>query len=117
MRRTAFDDKNFSPLTNNEENAKKIALLRRWRQLLETDAAQRSAQAPDAKSMDPYHRLVWEAWMPPMRRYIREQWSPKSECDQLIDALNRWMPTLPAWIVDNVLTQCVLPRISQEVDK
>lgn len=36
-------------------------------------------------------------------------------CNPLIDVLEEWMPVLPPWIMDNVIDQLVLPRLTAEV--
>ena len=65
--------------------------------------------------MDPYDRLVWEVWMPRLRRTLLT-WSPKT-CSPLIDLLELWMPLLPPWVLDNILDQLVLPRLQREVSE
>lgn len=67
-------------------------------------------------SMDPYDRLVWEIWMPCLRRTIMK-WSPRN-CDPLIRLLDGWISCslIPSWIVENIKHQLVLPRLQSEVE-
>ncbi len=65
--------------------------------------------------MDPYDRLVWEVWMPRLRRTV-VPWSPKL-CSPLIDLLDVWRLLLPPWVLDNILDQLVLPRLQREVSE
>lgn len=115
-------------LTNN-----KVELMKRWRKLVEDANAVRARAPEPGQKMDAYHRLVWEAWMPSVRRcacdlvyckestlfsrYIREEWQPKEQCGLMVDWLDVWSPCIPAWVKDNLLTQCLLPRISDAVEK
>ncbi|KAL1481145.1 hypothetical protein MTO96_050427, partial [Rhipicephalus appendiculatus] len=62
----------------------------------------------------PYHYLVWETWMPPVRQAILD-WSPRN-CDPLIELLETWMPLLPRWMLENILDQFVLIKLQTEVE-
>lgn len=65
-------------------------------------------------SMDPYDRLVWEVWMPKLRRVL-SSWSPRV-CDPLIDLLECWKPLLPGWVLQNILDQLVMPKVQNEAE-
>lgn len=64
--------------------------------------------------MDPYDRLVWEIWMPKLRRCIFS-WSPRV-CDPLVDLLSVWQTLLPGWVMQNIQDQLVLPKLQSELD-
>lgn len=64
--------------------------------------------------MDPYHRLVWEAWMPSVRRAITD-WNPRNP-DPLINFLETWRPLIPLWIINNLLEQWIVHKIKNEVE-
>jgi hypothetical protein len=63
--RTEVFSADWVPFPNG--NDERVDVLRRWRRLVEADNAAR-ALAVDTANMDVYHRLVWETWMPPVRR-------------------------------------------------
>lgn len=64
--------------------------------------------------MDPYHALLWHAWMPAFRGLIG-QWNCKN-ASRMVDLLEGWEPLLADWIMENILDQLILPRIQKEVD-
>ena len=64
--------------------------------------------------IDPYHALLWHAWMPAFRGLVG-QWSCKN-ADPMVDLLELWESILPIWIMENILDQLILPKIQNEVD-
>ncbi|XP_053726850.1 tuftelin-interacting protein 11 [Synchiropus splendidus] len=68
---------------------------------------------PDT-NMDPYHRLLWEVWVPVMRICVAG-WQPRN-VGPMVDCLDLWSPLLPLWIMDHLLEQLVMPRLQREVD-
>ncbi|XP_062872018.1 tuftelin-interacting protein 11 [Trichomycterus rosablanca] len=83
-----------------------------WRAILEN--TQLFHSAPDATQMDPYHRLVWEVWVPVMRNCV-PQWQPRI-VGPMVDLVDCWAPVLPHWILDYMLDQLIFPRLQKEVD-
>jgi tuftelin-interacting protein 11 len=47
-------------------------------------------------------------------QFFRE-WNPR-EPERLVDLIERWMPCLPIWIVDNILDQLIMPILQRGVD-
>ncbi|KAF6729605.1 Tuftelin-interacting protein 11 [Oryzias melastigma] len=82
-----------------------------WRAILESRDLRTSG--PDS-NMDPYHRLLWEVWIPVMRVCV-SGWQPRM-VGPMVDCVTLWAPLLPQWILDHVLEQLVLPRLQREVD-
>ncbi|XP_034026045.1 tuftelin-interacting protein 11 [Thalassophryne amazonica] len=82
-----------------------------WRAILESRDV--LSTAPDSK-MDPYHRLLWEVWIPVMRSCV-SSWQPRM-VGPMVDCVEVWSPLLPVWILDHLLEQFVLPRLQREVD-
>lgn len=64
--------------------------------------------------MDPYHRLLWDVWLPPVRATILK-WNAR-DYQPLIAVLEAWRTAISPWILDNILDQLVLPRLLQEVE-
>ncbi|KAH6924664.1 hypothetical protein HPB50_021805 [Hyalomma asiaticum] len=100
----------WSPLKERDAH---VSLFCTWRDLLEIYGS-RTHDHRNAPEDDPYHYLVWETWMPPVRQAILE-WTPR-ECDPLIELLETWMPLLPRWMLENILDQFVLPKLQTEVE-
>ncbi|KAL3242180.1 hypothetical protein MRX96_047801 [Rhipicephalus microplus] len=100
----------WSPLKERDAH---VGLFCRWRDLLEIYGS-RTHDHRNAPEDDPYHYLVWETWMPPVRQAILD-WSPR-ECDPLIELLETWMPLLPRWMLENILDQFVLMKLQTEVE-
>ncbi|XP_026278678.1 tuftelin-interacting protein 11 isoform X1 [Frankliniella occidentalis] len=97
-----------------EHRTKFLSLFGKWRKILEKDNS-----AIYSNSMitmrDPYHRLVWETWMPIVRGYINT-WNCR-DCIPLISLLEDWMPLLPGWVMENILEQQVMPRLTLAVEE
>lgn len=68
----------------------------------------------EGSHMDPYHGLLWHAWMPAFRSLV-SQWACK-KAGPMVDLLDVWDPLLPKWIMDNIVDQLILPRIQKEVE-
>jgi tuftelin-interacting protein 11 len=49
-----------------------IELFSKWKDILEDDTIDLTAEnsIPSKENMDPYHRLVWDIWMPFLRKAI-----------------------------------------------
>ncbi|XP_026199995.1 tuftelin-interacting protein 11 [Anabas testudineus] len=82
-----------------------------WRAILESRDLHSSA--PDS-NMDPYHRMLWEVWIPVMRSCV-SSWQPRF-VGPMVDCVEVWAPLLPLWILDHLLEQLILPRLQREVD-
>uniref|UniRef100_A0AAX7SMY9 Tuftelin-interacting protein 11 n=1 Tax=Astatotilapia calliptera TaxID=8154 RepID=A0AAX7SMY9_ASTCA len=82
-----------------------------WRAILESRDMHSSG--PDS-NMDPYHRLLWEVWIPVMRTCV-SGWQPRM-VGPMVDCVEVWAPLLPLWILDHLLEQLILPRLQREVD-
>uniref|UniRef100_A0A8C7ZGJ6 Tuftelin-interacting protein 11 n=1 Tax=Oryzias sinensis TaxID=183150 RepID=A0A8C7ZGJ6_9TELE len=82
-----------------------------WRAILESRDLRSSG--PDS-NMDPYHRLLWEVWIPVMRMCV-SGWQPRM-VGPMVDCVTLWAPLLPQWILDHLLEQLILPRLQREVD-
>ncbi|XP_023269243.1 tuftelin-interacting protein 11 [Seriola lalandi dorsalis] len=80
-----------------------------WRAILESRDLHSSA--PDS-NMDPYHRLLWEVWIPVMRSCV-SGWQPRM-VGPMVDCVEVWAPLIPLWILDHLLEQLILPRLQRE---
>ncbi|CAL1280519.1 unnamed protein product [Larinioides sclopetarius] len=102
--------KDWNPL---EQKHHCIDIFQDWKALLECSSPV-SGHTGLEQELQPYHRLVWDVWMPPVRKAIlswnARNWSP------LVELLDTWTPLLPPWVLDNVLEQLVLPRLQKEVE-
>jgi tuftelin-interacting protein 11 len=94
-----------------------IDLFSKWKEILQDDSIDLTTDSgiPSKENMDPYHRLIWDVWMPFLRNAILE-WNPR-EPIHLIDLIERWVPYLPEWIVENILDQLIYPILQREVDE
>lgn len=102
-----FND--WDPLGNPRHGRE---VVKQWQYLLEEQ--NQLFTAPDPSNMDVYQRLLWDIWLPVVRRTILN-WNVRN-CDALIEMLEIWMPVLPPWIMENILNQLVFPRLLQEVE-
>ncbi|KAK7494860.1 hypothetical protein BaRGS_00013987 [Batillaria attramentaria] len=89
-----------------------VMTMLEWRLLLgDEDSPALTTTGPD---MDPYQRLLWDVWLPPVRATILK-WNAR-DYQPVIAMLEAWRPAVPPWIIDNILDQLVLPRLLQEVE-
>ncbi|XP_029961238.1 tuftelin-interacting protein 11 [Salarias fasciatus] len=100
--------RSWDPLKDNSYCLEDIG---QWRAILESRDLHTSG--PDS-NMDPYHRLLWEVWIPVMRVCVTG-WQPRV-VRPMVDCIEVWAPLLPAWIMEHMMDQLILPRLQREVD-
>lgn len=88
-----------------------LGLFKQWKDILEMD---NKGTLSSGMCEDPYHKLLWETWMPCVRIAI-SNWNCRN-CELLIELLEHWLPLIPLWILENIREQLVLPRIQNEVE-
>ncbi|KAJ8263510.1 hypothetical protein COCON_G00159670 [Conger conger] len=95
-----------------KDSTYKLEEVGQWRAILESSQLHNSN--PDSSHMDPYHRLLWEVWIPVMRTAV-SQWQPRN-VGPMVDCVESWAPLLPLWILDNLQEQLIFPRLQREVE-
>ncbi len=72
----------------------------------------------DKKSnINPFHRIIWETWMPSFRKNILEiNLKNKDYCLKCVDLINHWRKLLPSWIIENIFEQIIMPKLIQQVE-
>ncbi|XP_013412007.1 tuftelin-interacting protein 11 isoform X2 [Lingula anatina] len=103
--------KYFSGWKPLEQPSFGLDTMQLWKAILEDS----NRQFGQTDGMDPYQRLVWEAWMPTIRSTIANDWSVRSP-DPLITVLENWLPLLPPWVMQNIQDQLVMPKLTSEVE-
>lgn len=55
---------------DHDHDAHVIDMFRKWRNILEDNTIDLTSDSsiPSRETMDPYHRLIWEVWMPVLRK-------------------------------------------------
>ncbi|XP_006007268.1 tuftelin-interacting protein 11 [Latimeria chalumnae] len=101
--------KNWDPL---KDSLYGIDIMAKWRTLLENDQLRHGGL--DVISMDPYHRLMWEVWIPYVRNIV-SQWQPRN-CGPMVDFLDSWRSLIPTWVLENILDQLIFPKLQKEVE-
>ncbi|XP_020328610.1 tuftelin-interacting protein 11 [Oncorhynchus kisutch] len=99
----------WDPLKDSSYGLEEVG---QWRAILESDQLHH-ANAPEAH-MDPYHRLLWEVWIPVLRVCV-SGWQPRM-VGPMVDCVEVWAPLLPLWILNHLLEQLLFPRLQREVD-
>ncbi|KAG1687952.1 Tuftelin-interacting protein 11 [Nymphon striatum] len=90
--------------------------FKEWKDILEESQTKNNfSNHKDGYLSDRYHRLIWDVWMPVLRKTVTNEWNVR-ECDPLIEFLETWMPIIPQWVMANILDQLVLPRLQNEVE-
>jgi tuftelin-interacting protein 11 len=82
-----------------------------WQELLSLSDRDSEVQ-PDP--MDPFHALLWEAWMPCVRVSITS-WNTRQP-DRLIRFLEAWQPLIPRWMRTNIRDHIILPKLQAAVE-
>lgn len=68
---------------------------------------------PGERPMTPYESVLWNVWMPAVRRACT-QWDVH-DAAPLIALIEGWQGMLPAWLVDNIYDQLVLPKLEHAI--
>lgn len=92
-----------------KEPTRYIDLIKKWADLLDF-----SKDNPSTL-FDPYPAFVWSAVIPSFRRASTE-WNPR-EHSMMVALLHSWVKMIPDWMMDNILDQIVLSRLTQEVNE
>uniref|UniRef100_A0A914KN32 G-patch domain-containing protein n=1 Tax=Meloidogyne incognita TaxID=6306 RepID=A0A914KN32_MELIC len=66
-------------------------------------------------SISAYDHCIWSGWMPSMRRAALT-WNPRDNGPVMVSLVQKWMPILPNWVLENLLEQVLAPRIKIKVD-
>lgn len=64
--------------------------------------------------MTPFESLLWNVWLPKVRTFINNDWSPRTP-DPAVKLYETWSTFLPPFIRDNLLDQLILPKIQKAV--
>ncbi|XP_041779009.1 septin-interacting protein 1 [Anopheles merus] len=90
------------------EPTRHLDIFKRWKSILA------SSRTDTVNSLlDPYSAVVWSGVVPSIRSAASE-WNPRAH-QPMIALLDAWAPLLPAWILDNVLEQIVLVKLTAAV--
>ncbi|XP_053693297.1 septin-interacting protein 1 [Sabethes cyaneus] len=86
-----------------------LELFKRWRSILG------SSDIEKRNFLDPYSGLIWSGLIPSIRT-TATTWDPRIH-QPMIALLDAWAPLLPSWILDNVLEQIIMNKLSAAVAK
>uniref|UniRef100_A0A182PIZ5 G-patch domain-containing protein n=1 Tax=Anopheles epiroticus TaxID=199890 RepID=A0A182PIZ5_9DIPT len=89
------------------EPTRHLDIFKRWKSILAPSSTNTNSL------LDPYSAVVWSGVVPSIRSAANE-WNPRAH-QPMIALLDAWAPLLPAWILDNVLEQIVLVKLSAAV--
>ncbi|CAJ0581580.1 unnamed protein product, partial [Mesorhabditis spiculigera] len=96
-----------------DQTTQGIEMMKRWRETLATsDTKMFPAQAVAMDKLAAFDRLMWDRWMPAIRRAVL-QWEPRTQHHQLIDVVEHWLPIMPNWMKENLLDRIIVPKIEQ----
>ncbi|KAG0303505.1 hypothetical protein BGZ98_006575 [Dissophora globulifera] len=102
-------------------------LFKTWRKLLKMSKVvyndgDRSAggsyggRQPHSEQMTAYESLLNSQWLPKVRSAVNNEWNPR-DCDPVVELLETWTPLLPEFILDNIITQLILPKLHKEIEQ
>lgn len=89
-----------------------IDVFVKWKNILDNDMLPNAGE--DLSSLDPYHRMMWEVWLPVVREIVND-WQPRN-CSPMVDFLDAWVTLIPGWILENVMDQLIFPKLQSEVE-
>ncbi|BFI30199.1 tuftelin-interacting protein 11 [Marchantia polymorpha subsp. ruderalis] len=97
-----------------------IEIMSAWQGLLQGDEPKDYSVFPDTESAyggtsSPYTQLVMEAVMPAVRTATTNFWEPRDP-EPMLRFLEAWDKLLPSGILQNILEQLVMPKLSVAVD-
>lgn len=98
--------KQWNPL---EEPTKHVNVIKKWAELLD------HSNTASTTVFEPYPALTWSTVIPCFRKAAAD-WNPKSHA-KMAALLDAWSSLLPEWMLDNVLDQIVLSRLTQTVSE
>uniref|UniRef100_A0AAG5DHQ3 G-patch domain-containing protein n=1 Tax=Anopheles atroparvus TaxID=41427 RepID=A0AAG5DHQ3_ANOAO len=90
------------------EPTRHLDLFKRWKAILGSSNSDNICSL-----LDPYSAVVWTGVIPSIRA-AANAWNPRVH-QPMIALLDAWAPLLPAWILDNVLEQIVLAKLTTAV--
>jgi tuftelin-interacting protein 11 len=107
---------NWNPFKNRKTVKLGFSVFKEWKAVLEdTNSTSSYTGHPRSHTIDSYHRLVWQCFMPPIRRAFLA--ISIRNYESVIDFIDTWTPLLPGWIIENIFEQLVLPKLNKEVDE
>ncbi|KAG6548843.1 hypothetical protein Mapa_009605 [Marchantia paleacea] len=97
-----------------------IEIMSAWQGLLQGDEPKDYSIFPDTDSAyggtsSPYTQLVMEAVMPAVRTATTNFWEPRDP-EPMLRFLEAWEKLLPSGILQNILEQLVMPKLTVAVD-
>lgn len=98
--------KDWNPL---ESPTQHIYLVKKWATILNVHQLKLSTV------FDPYSVLIWSGVMPSVRA-ATNNWNPRNY-EPMASFLDAWATLLPSHILDNILEQLLLPRLTQSVQQ
>lgn len=97
------------------EPTKHIELIRKWRTILKMQNNNERNKLKSSNIFDPYSGLIWSGVIPVFRS-AASTWNPRLH-NPMIALLDSWAPLFPEWILDNVLEQLILSKITLAVSE
>lgn len=93
-----------------EEPTNFIDVIKRWKSILNDEPEMEASNV-----FSPYSSLIWVGVVPSFRACAAE-WNPKIH-QKMAALLDCWAPLFPTWILDNILEQLILPRLTSAVNE
>lgn len=94
-----------------KEPTKFVGLIKKWADLLDYS----KSSSTITTLFDPYPALVWSSIVPGIRR-ATSAWNPRNHAP-MAALLDTWSALLPDWMLDNVLEQILLNKLTLAVSE
>ncbi|KAL9935003.1 hypothetical protein V8E36_006079 [Tilletia maclaganii] len=94
----------------------------RWQDVLQPERLgipqpTESRPAQKDNTMRPYETLLWQIWMPRVRSALNNHWDPATDPALPLPLIEIWRPLLPDFIMENIISQLLLPKLSKAVSE
>ncbi|CAD6966932.1 unnamed protein product [Tilletia controversa] len=93
-----------------------LAHFQRWQDVIHQERLPSDRQAASKEDvMRPFETLLWQLWMPPVRSALNNRWDSSLDPTLPLPLIDMWKPVLPTFIMENLITQLLLPKLSRAV--
>eukprot|EP00898_Chlorokybus_atmophyticus_P006958 jgi/Chlat1/7263/Chrsp58S06898 len=93
-----------------------LTVMSTWRKLLAQEGPADYQIFPDLDTdTDAYTRLIAGTLLPPLRSAANNNWDPRN-VEPMVSLLELWEHILPVSVLNNILMQLVIPKLTRAVD-
>jgi tuftelin-interacting protein 11 len=92
-----------------------LETFRKWSNVLEGQEEPLRRPKTGERLMLPFESLMYTVWLPRVRAVLNNDWVAH-DYDGAVQLIDAWMDLLPAFIVETLVDQVILPKLHRAVD-